>query len=169
VVFPPDTKRVLFSRGWWYHPRLKISANRCYKITVRHPLLVSVGNSNRDLRWAAPAIIFWPHRWKAFSPGSKVEPGLKGRIKDSDSTSDRNHHKCLIGTGLNPFPSSQDARQTNMLEFGFVYCWTWYFWIHMLLNVTDSIPHKLLCCNKVTDCNKREQTHNSYHTESLYT
>jgi hypothetical protein len=87
-VFPSETKGVPFNLGWWYHPGLA-GVNHYSKIDVWCLLLVSVGNTNRDLGGRGSCSYFGLRRQKTFSPGSKVEPGLKGRTKGSDFTSER--------------------------------------------------------------------------------
>jgi hypothetical protein len=76
-----------FSLGWNHHPGLKTGDNHCLKTVAGRPPLVSVGNTNLDKRVGGVCEHFRPHRWKAFSPGSKVDPGLKGRTNASVSTS----------------------------------------------------------------------------------
>jgi hypothetical protein len=67
---------------------LKARVNHCGKMTLGDSPFVTVGYTNRETKvGGVSSEHFGPCRPKAFSPGSKVEPGLKARTKASVSTS----------------------------------------------------------------------------------
>jgi hypothetical protein len=55
---------------------------------------VTVGYTNRETKGGVSSDHFEPRRRKGFSPGSKVEPGLKARTKASLSTHVYKSHVC---------------------------------------------------------------------------